>query len=134
MIGPGENGVGFVRPDDGNLLVAARRAADPDDLHVERAEQFDDPARDCAEAVDDRSLAVEEETPAAAGFVVEPFARAALVIERARQFPREREDHREQMLGAGFVEDAARVRERDAALAESFRADRRGHSCGSPRS
>ncbi len=109
-----EHLVGGFLGDHFDAFVPADRAAHADKPHVQRAQDFDQPARDGAEAVEEHDLAVEQHG-GGADFVVKPGPGAELVGAGLRQLPGEREDHGGEVLGARFVEDVRTGRQRRAA-------------------
>lgn len=117
VVGFGEGGSEFFFGNDVDAGFADCAAAEGEEAHVEGGEEAGEVAGDGAVAEDEGGFAVEEP---GAGEVFEagPGSVGELVFVGDKQPSREGEHHGEDVLGAGFGEDAGDVGEADAAGAE----------------
>ena len=100
MVDSGEQLVQLGNCDHANRFIAPDVTANGNDIHFERAQQFDEAAGNGAETQEQHCLAIEQLQRGTKRHPPGPIA--ALRIERDRQTASQTGDHCQQMLGARF--------------------------------
>lgn len=120
VVGLGEGGADAVLRDDVHAGFAAGAAADGEDAHAERREERGEAAGDGAVTEHENGFAVEEARVVAALEIL-PGAVGELVSMRLEELAPEGEHHGEDVLRAGFGENAGSVGEGAAAGADGIK-------------
>ena len=93
----------------------------PPNLHVQRPQDFDQPAGNRAKTVNQgRSCRLSRKRRPHARLAVQPDPFAPLIVHAAGQFPGQSQDHRGEMLRAPLVEHARAIRQRGVPGAQSL--------------